>query len=103
MNRSSSQGLMPPATASQRSGAAFGVQLASDDGALTYLVKPAGTRLFMQRTQHDGAGTVAVQCVLFAGHDEFRRWCADEPARFDRPLLFDQLRRCGDDVFGASV
>lgn len=103
MNRVSSHGLTSQPRASRSVNVAAGVQLASDDGALTYLVKAAGSRLFMQRTRRDGAGTLAVQCLLFAGPEDFGRWCAVEPTRFEHPLLFDRLRRCGDDVFGTSA
>lgn len=111
MNRGFDQSLTSRATASpdaksvplalSRGGltdALAGAQLASADGTLTYLVRAAGDRLFVQRTQRRRTGTLAVQCLLFTGPDDFSRWCADEPTRFEHPLLFDRLRRCGDDV-----
>ena len=73
--------------------------LTSDDGVLSYTVKPVGARLFIQRTQNCRTGNLAVQCLLIAGPDDFGRWCAAEPTRFAYPLLFDRLRRCANDVF----
>lgn len=72
--------------------------LESDDGVLSYTVKAVGARLFIQRTQRGRTGTLAVQCLLISGGDEFGRWCAAEPTRFAYPLLFDRLRRCANDV-----
>jgi hypothetical protein len=73
--------------------------LTSDDGVLSYTVKPVGARLFIQRTQNCRTGNLAVQCLLIADPDDFGRWCAAEPTRFTYPLLFDRLRRCANDVF----
>lgn len=73
--------------------------IASDDGVVTYAVGTAGSRLFIQRTQHSKRGTLAEQCLLIADRDGFRRWCAAEPTRFQYPILFDRLRRCGDELF----
>jgi hypothetical protein len=78
-------------------------QLLSDDGALTYALKPAGAGLFIQRTQHTKDKALAVQCLLIAGHEEFRRWCDVEPARFDHPILFVRLQRCGNAVLDRSL
>ena len=41
---------------------------------------------------------MAVQCLLIGGAEEFRRWCEVEPTRFEYPILFDRLLRCGDEV-----
>jgi hypothetical protein len=86
-------------TASAATQGRFATLLTSDDGMLSYTVMPAGTRLFIQRTQRCRTGSLAVQCLLIKGRDEFGRWCAGEPIRFANPLLFDRLRRCGNDVF----
>jgi hypothetical protein len=75
------------------------VDFSSDDGALSYGIRAAGSRLLIQRTHQIKVDTLAVQCLLIAGHEEFRNWCAGEPTRFDYPILFDRVRRYGDDVF----
>lgn len=79
--------------------AAGKLRLASDDGVVAYAVGVAGSRLFIQRTQRSDLGTLAEQCLLIADRDGFRRWCAAEPIRFQYPVLFDRLRRCGDELF----
>lgn len=74
------------------------VELRSEDRSLAFELKPVGARLFIQRTNRASAGSLAVQCMLLKGHEQFRRWCESEPARFDHPVLFNRLRRYGDEV-----
>lgn len=85
-----------PSDSATAEGAAL---LESEDGTLSFSVKSAGARLFIQRTQRARTGSLAVQCLLIADRNDFGRWCATEPTRFAYPLLFDQLRRCASDVF----
>ena len=74
--------------------------VASSDGAVTFTLQAIGARLFVQRTQRQTLGLMAIQCLLIDSHAEFRRWCEVEPARFDHPVVFDRLRRYGDEVLG---
>lgn len=73
-------------------------EMKSDDGAVSFSLRPVGARLFIERTHRRHAGTVAVQCLLIEGREEFRRWCELEPTRFDHPVLFDRLRRHADEI-----
>jgi hypothetical protein len=73
--------------------------LASPDGLVAFTLAPRGNRLFVQRTQRRANQLVAVQCLLIRNVDDFRRWCDVEPTRFEHPVVFDQLRRYGNEVF----
>lgn len=73
--------------------------LVSADGALTFSLKTLGDGLFVQRTQRGREGAVAIQCLVIRAQDDFRRWCDMEPTRFEHPVVFDRLRRYGDEVF----
>lgn len=75
-----------------------GALLASPDGSVVFTLAPKGSRLFVQRMQRRTDRLVAVQCLLIRSADEFRRWCDVEPMRFEHPVVFDQLRRYGDEV-----
>lgn len=76
-----------------------GVSIASDDGAISFLLRAAGSRLFVQRTQRRPLGTATIMCMAFGDRSCFLRWCDKEPTRFDHPLLFDRLLRHGHEVF----
>jgi hypothetical protein len=73
--------------------------LASPDGLVAFKLEAKGSRLFVQRTQRRADQLVAVQCLLICNVDDFRRWCDVEPIRFEHPVVFDRLRRYGDEVF----
>jgi hypothetical protein len=77
-----------------------GTVIESADGALSFSLRIAGGRLFIERTHRSRAGTMAVQCLLIGGQEEFRRWCEVEPTRFEHPVIFDRLWRYGDEVLG---
>ena len=77
-----------------------GTVIESADGALSFSLRIAGGRLFIERTHRSQAGTMAVQCLLIGGQEEFRRWCEVEPTRFEHPVVFDRLWRYGDEVLG---
>jgi hypothetical protein len=76
-----------------------GELLVSPDGAVAFSLCRMGPRLFVQRTQRKAARVVAVQCLVIGDAENFRRWCDAEPIRFDHPIVFDRLRRYGDEVF----
>ena len=82
----------------QRATAGRVAVIESDDGAVSFLLRAVDDRLFVERTHRGEAGTMAVQCLLIGGAEEFRRWCEVEPTRFEYPILFDRLLRCGDEV-----
>ena len=77
-----------------------GAVIESDDGAVCFALKATGDRLYIERTHRTGAGTMAVQCLLIGGREEFRRWCEVEPTRFEHPVVFDRLWRYGNEVLG---
>lgn len=77
-----------------------GAVIESDDGAVSFALKVTGDRLFVERTHRSNAGTMTVQCLLIDSHEEFRRWCAVEPTRFQHPVVFDRLWRYGNEVLG---
>ena len=77
-----------------------GAVIESADGAVSFALKAAGGRLFIERTHRSPPGTMAVQCLLIGGQEEFLRWCELEPTRFEHPVVFDRLRRYGDELLG---
>lgn len=73
--------------------------LASEDGAVSFVVTGTTGGLYVERTQRRPLGAQLVQAMVFADVAAFKRWCDADPIRFDYPVLHDRLRRQGDDYF----
>ena len=75
--------------------------LASDDGAVSFVVTGTIRGLYIERTQRRPLGAQLVQAIVFGEMSAFRRWCDADPIRFDYPVLHGRLRSQGHDYFGA--
>jgi hypothetical protein len=78
---------------------ADGEMVESADGSLLFRLSVVEGRLFVQRTQRGAARPITVQCMVLGDAKDFRQWCDAEPTRFEHPVVFDRLRRYGDEVF----
>lgn len=78
------------------------VQLTTADAAVTFVLQPSGSVLYLERIQRRPLGTHVVQCMVFASAEEFTRWCDAEPLRFDDPGLHQRLCRRGREFFGGG-
>ena len=79
-----------------------GAGLASEDGAVSFVMTGTVEGLFIERTQRRPLGAQLVQAMVFGDRAAFKRWCDADPIRFDYPVLHGQLRRQGDDYFSAQ-
>jgi hypothetical protein len=75
--------------------------LASEDGAVSFVLAGTSGGLFIERTQRRPLGAQLVQAIVFGEMSAFRRWCDADPIRFDYPVLHGRLRSQGHDYFGA--
>lgn len=75
------------------------VVIASADGTVTFSLSDRGHRLFVQRAERKVSWLVAVQCLMIDDAEDFSLWCDTEPVRFQHPVVFDRLKRYGDEVF----
>lgn len=78
------------------------VRLSTRDGAVAFVLRRAGTALYLERTQRRPLGTHLIQSMVFSDHTEFTRWSEAEPLRFDEPILHQRLRRHGEEFFDGS-
>lgn len=85
-----------------QSESAQAISLISKDGTVTFGICAAPNGLLVQRTQCEAVGAHLVQCLVFVDSTTFNRWCDSEPMRFADPVLFDRLRREGDDALGGK-
>ncbi|WP_144290118.1 hypothetical protein [Ideonella sp. A 288] len=77
------------------------LRLSTADAALSFAVRAVAGGLYVERVQRRPRGVRQVQSLVFTALDEFTAWCDAEPLRFDDPLLFQRLRRVGQEHFDA--
>ena len=78
------------------------VVLTTANGAIAFTLRRSPLGLVVERTQRQTLGAQLVQAMLFEDVEAFARWYELEPVRFDDPVLYDRLRREGDDAFGSK-
>jgi hypothetical protein len=49
--------------------------------------------LYVEREEIPCRGLHWVQCMRFCDVEQFERWCDDDPARFEHPLMHQALKR----------
>ena len=78
------------------------VVLTTTNGAIAFTMRRSPLGLVVERTQRQTLGAQLVQAMLFEDPAAFARWHDQEPVRFVDPVLYDRLRRQGDDAFGSK-
>lgn len=73
--------------------------LISADGMTAFAVSEMSTALVIEKRHCPQEGPRTSQVMLFENAAVFDHWCDIEPARFEDPLLCDQLRRKGHEYF----
>ena len=79
-------------------GAAANAVVVSADAALIFLIVPMHKGMLVKRTHCQPRGPRIVHTMKFDCTERFDRWCNCEPVRFEDPLLYDQLLRCGHEA-----
>jgi hypothetical protein len=77
-------------------------RLATDDRALSYLLRRVDGGLYVERRQRRPLGADVTQSMVFATLAQFSVWCEAEPMRFDDPVLHNRLWRQGEGFFDAD-
>lgn len=79
-----------------------GVRIASAegrDGVIRFVLRRVPGGLYVEREELPRKGTGTSISVEFADREGFRRWCDDDPTRFESPLLYQRLRRDADELW----
>ena len=79
------------------------VELSSEDGAIAYVLRRVSIGLSVARTQRRQLDTHVIQSLVFFTLQEFDRWCASDPVRFEYPILHEKLRRAGNDLLANPI
>lgn len=78
------------------------IRLRTEDGAVTFVLRPATCGLVVERTQRRPLGACFMQSLLFTDRVGFDRWCEADTIRFDEPVVYDRLRREGHARLGGE-
>jgi len=73
--------------------------LISADGTTAFAVSEMANALVIEKRHCPPNGPRTSHVMLFENAAVFDRWCDIEPARFEDPLLCNQLRRKGHEFF----
>jgi hypothetical protein len=65
---------------------------------IRFVLRTSPVGLLIERSQSGEIGFRLMQYMVFADPATFDRWCANEPLRFEDPMLHGQLVRHGHDV-----
>jgi hypothetical protein len=74
--------------------------LRSDDGAVEFKLARIRSGVFVERVQVRTGIARVVQSVLFIDDSSFNRWCDADAVRFSHPVIYVNLKRKGDALFG---
>lgn len=71
-------------------------------GEVNYFLQRIAGGLYVEREEIPVRGRRTLQSVQFSSNDEFGRWCNTDSVRFEHPILYFKLKRCGDDLWRLS-
>lgn len=77
--------------------------LISADGTIAFAISRTASGLFVEKRSCPIVGPRTAHATVFKYESAFDRWCDIEPTRFEDPLLCDQLRRRGHELFGTHT
>jgi hypothetical protein len=80
-----------------------GCVLISRDGMIAFAISRTKSGLCIEKRCCPHTGPRTSHAMIFVDEAIFDRWCNVEPTRFDDPVLWNQLRRCGHDLFPARA
>lgn len=87
----------PAAHDTQRRSSAQGQQ-----GAVHFFLQRVKGGLYVEREEIPRHGTRVCQSLLFNERAHFERWRDDDPVRFEHPLLYRQLQRDAEALWGLT-
>jgi len=70
-------------------------------GEVRFFLQRVAGGLYVEREEIPRRGLRTEQSVEFQDAEHFKRWCDNDPIRFDYPLLHINLQRDADDLWRA--
>jgi hypothetical protein len=68
-------------------------------GVLRFVLRRVTGGLYVEREERPRKGTRTNISVQFADREGFKRWCDEDPSRFDTPLLHQRMRRDAEELW----
>ncbi len=68
-------------------------------GEVRFFLQRVAGGLYVEREEVPRRGLRTQQSVQFADAEHFRRWCDNDPIRFEHPLLHVNLKRDADELW----
>jgi len=68
-------------------------------GTVSVALQRVAQGLFVTREETPAIGPRTLVALAFDDLSGFERWCADDPIRFDHPILHQQVRRHGEELW----
>ena len=68
-------------------------------GEVRFFLKRVAGGLYVEREEIPRRGLRTQQSVQFADAEHFKRWCDNDPVRFEHPLLHVNLQRDADELW----
>jgi hypothetical protein len=71
-------------------------------GSVHFQLQRVAGGLYVEREDIPRRGLRTVQSIAFGNRTSFEQWCDGDPLRFEYPLLHDQLKRVGDELWNTA-
>ena len=87
------------------SGAPIGSRTLSAEGRrgeVRFFLQRVAGGLYVEREENPQRGLRTQQSVQFADAEHFKRWCDNDPIRFEHPLLHVSLKRDADELWRSN-
>lgn len=68
-------------------------------GEVRFFLQRVAGGLYVEREEIPRRGLRTQQSVQFADVEHFKRWCENDPIRFEHPLLHVSLKRDADELW----
>ena len=68
-------------------------------GEVRFFLQRVAGGLYVEREEIPRRGLRTQQSVEFSGAEHFKRWCDNDPIRFEHPLLHVNLKRDADELW----
>lgn len=69
------------------------------EGEIRFFLQRVSGGLYVEREEIPRRGLRTQQSIEFDNAEHFRRWCDNDPIRFEHPLLHVKLKRDADDLW----